>query len=392
MKQIQAITLFFILLFSLASCSNDSNDLVAKEIISEKTVLVYMAADNNLANYATENIQSMMNALGKNNVKGNLVVYLDQGGETKLIHLKKGNNGTVIQEVVKKYASQNSVSPSVMTSVIADFKSNFPAKNYGLVLWSHGYGWLPGGNNTKSIATRWFGNDGSYFMDLPDLVNALKAGPHFSYILFDACFMGGVETAYALRGCTDYLVASPAEVMGDGFPYEEIFPYLFGESEGEYIKLASTFYNHYLSQSGANQSASIACIKTAELETLAAETNRLITSHIPAVNAINATSIQYFESYSPHLFYDFGHFVDSFTTTDERVALHTQLNKVLVYKACTPYITSIIPGGGGSYRQIPIKLYSGLNCYIPQSTTVKYRDAYRQSEWYKAAGWDKTSW
>lgn len=33
--------------------------------------------------------------------------------------------------------------------------------------------------------------------------------------------MGGIEVAYELRNKTDYMIASPAEVISNGFPYEK---------------------------------------------------------------------------------------------------------------------------------------------------------------------------
>lgn len=384
------ILFLFTFLLLLVSCKDDNNSPQPELYNTDKTVFVYMAADNNLANYATQNIESLKEGYAANNIEGNLVVYVDQGSP-KLILLQKDVNGVITEKVIKTYANQNSVSSTVMSSVINDMVQAFPSKKYGLILWSHGYGWVPSVKKAMSPTTRWFGVDGGYFMDLPDLINALKTGPHFDYILFDACFMGGVEAAYALRNCTDYLITSPAEVMGDGFPYSKIFPYLFRNTESDYIKIASTFYEHYNGLSGANRSASIGCLKTAALEGLAAETSKLVNAHIAELNAMTSTaSIQYFECYNPHLFYDFGHYIDSFTSLGERASFIEQLQKVVVYKACTPTITSV--RNSGYYEQIAINNYSGLNCYIPQATTVGYNPAYKVSEWSVAAGFNKTNW
>lgn len=375
----------------LVSCENDPKIIGLKPISTENTVFVYMAADNSLSNFATENIKSMKNGLMRNTVEGNLVIYIDQGQSPKLILLEKSYNGEVTEKVIKEYPNQNSVSPTVMANVLMDMEQSFPTKNYGLILWSHGYGWFPGERNTKSVTTRWFGVDGNNFMDLPDLVTALKNGPHFNYILFDACFMGGIETSYALRSCTDYLITSPAEVLSDGFPYEKILPYLFGKTESEYIAVASTFYEHYNALFGTDRSASIACIKTSELEQLAVETRKLYAKHILELNAhILTNSVQYLECYDPHLFYDFGHLVQGFTTVLERAAFEVQMEKVLVYKACTPTITSV--RNSGYWEQVAIKNFSGLNCFIPQRATPSYNIAYRVNEWYQASGLNLTDW
>lgn len=388
MRTIKNILLILMLFASLTACRKDNDPYVDPG----KTVLVYMVADNSLSGNVAANIDSLKAGVARNTVKGTLLIYLDNaGGSPQLIHLVKSNKGTVTQQIIKTYLQQNSVSPTVMNAVFADMSRLFPSTSYGLVLWSHGYGWIPGAGNLKSAPiTRWFGQDGSNYMDIPDLVTALSTGPHFDYILFDACFMSGVETAYALRRSTDYLIASPTEVLADGFPYGDIISTLFGTTEADYIKTAKLFYDHYNRLTDYGRSAAVACVKCSEMEALATETNKLMSAHLIALNNIKATTVQHLESYNPHLFYDFGHLVESFTTVEERSAFIQQLNKVVVYKASTPGIVSV--RNSGYYELIPIDHFSGLNTYIPQNGNASRNTAYHTMEWYTAAGWSKTTW
>jgi len=319
------------------------------------------------------------------------VIYLDNKSVVpSLIQLVKDGNGTVTQRVVKNYAEQNSVDVAVMSGVFSDVTKLFPSTSYGLVLWSHGEGWLPATISTKAVTTRWFGLDGTDEMNISDLVTALSTGPHFDYILFDACFMGGVETAYALRTCTDYLIASPAEVLTDGFPYGVMVSSLFGSTEADYIKAASLYYDHYDALSGSNQSASVSCIKCSELYSLATDLGKLIGHHTDDLNVFNASSVQTLDTYSPHLFYDLAHFVERFTTEEERASFEQQLNKTVVYKACTPNILSMSSDGYTSF--FSVSHYSGLNTYIPQSSSPARNVSYLALEWSTTVGWNKTKW
>ncbi len=379
------LNLLFALL--LSSCNEESSVEIP---LAKTTVLVYMVADNSLSGVVDDNINGIMLGVKDNQVDGNVLVYVDQSGNVpQLIKIEKKNDGTVEKNIVKNYNEQNSVSPEVMASVLKDMINRFPAENYGLVLWSHGYGWLPGTNKTKTISTRWFGQDENNYMDIPDLVMALQKGPHFRYILFDACFMGSVETAYALKNCTDYLIASPTEVLSAGFPYSDIIPYLMGSNESDYVKAASLYYDYYIEQTGYYRSASIGVTKCNQLEALAAETNKLITTHATALNTFNASSVQYLESYSPHLFYDLGHFVENFTTETERTSFEKQLGKTVLYSVCTPNILSV--SGSGSHF-IPVNHFSGLSIYIPGSYNLTTNAFYHTTEWYITAGWNKTIW
>lgn len=390
MKYFKKILLILLAMPALFACTNDDDPVAT---YSGKTVIVYMVADNNLSSYVEANIDSMAAGMKRSKTKSNLLIYVDKSNNIpQLIRIVKDVDGTVKKYVIKNYEEQNSVSPTVMASVISEAVCRFPSQSYGLVLWSHGYGWLPGGGNTKTIPTRWFGKDGSYNMDIPDLVTALNAGPHFDYILFDACFMGGVETDYALRNNAGYIIASPAEVMGDGFPYSELMPSLFGTTEADYIKAARLYYEHYntLQATGSSYpSAAVGCIKTSELAGLANQTAALIATHAAELNTFDASKAQHLEGYYPHLFYDFGDFIRLFATDNERTAFNEQLEKCVVYKACTSKILSATNYGN---QLITISSLSGLNTYIPRSGMTIQNTAYHSTEWYAAVGWNKTQW
>ena len=70
-----------------------------------------------------------------------------------------------------------------MKEVINTAFSEYPAQSYGLVLWSHGEGWLAKSQNK----TRWWGQDGgSNYMDISELKDVLRNAPHLSFLLFDA--------------------------------------------------------------------------------------------------------------------------------------------------------------------------------------------------------------
>lgn len=63
------------------------------------------------------------------------------------------------------------------------------------------------------------------------------------YILFDDCYMASVEVAYDLKEVTDYLIASPCEIMAYGMPYAEIGPHLLGKVD--YESICDAFYEFY---------------------------------------------------------------------------------------------------------------------------------------------------
>lgn len=88
----------------------------------------------------------------------------------------------------------------------------YPSEHYALILWDHGGGTLAG-----------YGMDEYYPQDLMtigELRDALAiGGQRFDFIGFDACLMATVETAMAVRGYADYLIASEEVEPGTGWYY-----------------------------------------------------------------------------------------------------------------------------------------------------------------------------
>jgi len=260
--------LFLLLSVALLLCACNHND---EPTVTNRTVLVYMVADNSLSANVQANLDSMMYGYKAAANVGNLLIYLDNANATPVLYkLSKDKNGSVTKDIVKNYSEQNSLDVSVMKGILSDVYASYPAESYGLVLWSHGYSWVPSPSNT--VTTKWFGQDNSTttngdsnnYMDIPDLADALSAAPHLDFIMFDACFMSSAEVAYELKDKTDYLIASPTEVIDLGFPYRQIIAPMFS-SDKNYTQIASDYYNYYNSMSGEYKSATIAVNKMYKL-------------------------------------------------------------------------------------------------------------------------------
>lgn len=87
-----------------------------------------------------------------------------------------------------------------------------PAQRYMLVLWDHGYG-IKRGFGADELNER-------RSMPVSEIRKAIaEAGVYFHIIAFDACLMGTVETAYALRNHARYLIASEIPMPACGLYY-----------------------------------------------------------------------------------------------------------------------------------------------------------------------------
>ncbi|MCD8184836.1 MAG: clostripain-related cysteine peptidase [Bacteroides sp.] len=170
----------------------------------------------------------------------NLLVYVDWNNSAPALYLlTKNAKGEVEKQVIKKYDEQASTDPSVLQEVMTRAFTGYPAESYGLVLWSHGEGWIPSPLPVaRKISTRWIGQDttnDTTYLNIADIASVLSGFPHLDFILIDACFGQSIELAYELRNYTDYIIGSPTEIPGPGADYTVVVPAMFAkENVGGY--------------------------------------------------------------------------------------------------------------------------------------------------------------
>ena len=261
---------------------------------SERSVLIYMAANSDLATKGlfSADFEEMKKGSTTLNDNQNLIVYVNTKGSDQpyLARLKDG-------QVVDSTAVESSVSsdPATLEEALRYMREKYPAKSYGLVFWGHANGWLIRSDSIVYAKARAYGYDESTspdtYMNFPSMARAIKNGMNGSkltYIFGDCCEIGCVEVAYELRNVADYLIASPAEIPGEGAYYADLTD-LFDTSStfyqtiidkywDFYIKtfVGSTIYYLYNYGDLAGYSVPLVAIKTSELENLAAATASLL--------------------------------------------------------------------------------------------------------------------
>lgn len=92
MKKIKILSLFVGLLAILSACGDDDDEKRGEQL---RTVLVYIAGDNSLRSFATEDMAEMTEGMQYVNDKSyNLLVYIDNGSNPKLVRLKRDKRVT----------------------------------------------------------------------------------------------------------------------------------------------------------------------------------------------------------------------------------------------------------------------------------------------------------
>lgn len=377
------------LVMVFASCNKQDDDVPVDKV---RTVLVYIVAQNSLSGFAAVDYNEIKEGLKNMDLAVcNMLVYMDDYSGSYLIHLSKDKSGNIVEDTIAQYKEQNSLDVAFMKETISDAFRKYPADGYGLVLWSHGDGWIP-----KSTM-RWWGQDGSNYLDISELHDVLQSVPHLDFLFFDACFMESVEVAYELRDCADYLIGSPTEIPGPGAPYNLVVPQFFVKKDVA-VAIASTYYEYYrekydggagLSNSNWTAGSSIGVLKCSELEQLAAVTAKLLPNYIKDKETIDVSGIMGYDKRSTKYYYDLERLIYKLTGGNSDYAeWKSAFDAAMVYWQTTPKNYSAF--GKGMFNMDMEA--GGLSTYVPQSSGTAINLFYQRLKWYKAAGWDQTGW
>lgn len=395
---VKCASFFYILLFVafaqlLASCKAVTPD--SPEIaVQKKTVLFYMAANNNLSGNIISNINSIKNSNLPSD--DNLVIYSHLSGKIPVLLKVYSNGGEAAVDTLYKFPSATvSANSATLKSVLSIVQTLCPAEKYGLVLSSHGTGWLPSGfysnptgYTSSAVAAmslnapdpyahmvKSFGSetnaDETALIEM-EITDMAKAIPYkLEFILFDACLMSNIEVLYELKDVTDYFIASPAEVLATGFPYTDIIGYMY-EDVVNAKGIAEAYYNHYNRQSGDYRSATIGAFKTDGLKDVAAAAKTIFEKKRDNILSLDRTSIQRYYRLNKHWFYDFENYMEVLSGGGEDfTTLKQSLDKITIYKNATE-----------SFLSIKINRTCGITSYITEENTV-LTAAYKKLAWNK---------
>ena len=348
-----------------------------------KTVLLYMVANNNLSYDAENSISRLQNGYIPAE-EGNLLVYKHCAGmDPVLLHIKKGEEGTVVADTAYRFPPRVSATKSALTQALNVTQALFPADSYGLILWSHGTGWIPPLASSSSAAQeqrsgscpeRTFGLDGKVELEIRDLAQAIPY--KLSFMLMDACFMGGIETAYEVKDSVDYYIGSPAEILTESFPYHKIMQHIF-KSTPDYAAVCKEYYDYYNAKSGAERSATVALMDCSKLAEVAEVAKRVFDQYGESIASLDLSLLQpYFRGSSSKYFYDLKDLIDAIADASLSAEFAAALERAVLYKAATPY-----------FIELPIRSFCGVSTYVPGNPAdTKLADYYKQYKWNQATG------
>jgi len=362
-NMIKKLFTLFICMISLAmtftGCSEEAFDT---DSVNKQTILVFYPwtgsqSDTGLLGDLQNNIDSICDGIidrkGLNNSR--VLVFLSNKYNHSMLYDLQYNATTksVDRVPLKEYEGASYASAEGIADILNEVKTQASALNYALIVGAHGCGWtyasdwskypdyarpsvtrpsdsalngysaagysatgissfsgIQFGPDPNAPLTRFFGSVSlaENAMDISTLAEGIReSGLKMQYILFDACYMSNIETAYELKDVTNYMIASGSEIMAAGLPYRSMWSYLNSPTPN-YSGIVSTSVNFYKNSSAPF--CNLAAIDCRQVEKLAG-VMKDINAEYQLSASVSLDSIQHLDGFRPNLFYDLETYVDS---------------------------------------------------------------------------------
>ena len=428
--------LLFILVLSMLAVSCEGWLCPDKKKNFDRVMILYSAGCNSLSSSLEDNIRDLKTGFvpGKKDKRALVVISHSSYGRltytpntsSYIIRLYKNKNLVVADTLKTIEAGKFLTQPGVMKETLEYVKTNFKSEHYGMVFSSHATGWIPEGyyNNPASGtpggstwvweaprralnlpegAVQYFepeiepglpllksiGQEDTYSgttkisYEMKQTDFAANIPMHLDYLIFDACLMGCIETAYELRSVCDKVAFSPAEVLQYGFQYNTLASHLL-EGEPDLYKACKDYFDKYDQDTGIMRSATVTLVDCTKLDRLTSLCADYFTLYREGLASIDPSQVQpFFRSYH-HWYYDLEDILVKAGINDsEKRNLEQALNDCIIYKAATPTFYLNQYGAGSGFR---IDTYSGFSMYLPCNGDAVLDEFYKTLAWNKATG------
>lgn len=394
--------------------------------MKEWTVMIYIAADNNLEGGAEIDLMQLEQVGSTDEV--NFVVQVDRSGDysqntilqwsgAKRYYITKSTDpSTVTSEPVERLGDVNMACSETLIDFVRWASANYPANRYAFIFWNHGTGWKevrPTGGAEVSIplspgmqaamdniAFNIAYDEGSNSsMDIPTLHRTLERvkqilGQKIDLLGYDACLMQMAEVAWAGRHFAKYQVASPDLEPEAGWPYDKIAhkltenPYLSTKELGKII--TRKYVKSYSAGSQGNSPVVLSVKNLARLESFRNSINqfsRAIINDIQYIDLIeNARNRALSYSYNDYI--DLGHFLTILKNHDVSPGLRSAARNLLVEITGDGYKEGLVIFSdhyGDRFAQT-----TGISIFFPpRSSFETYINSYSELSFARDTEWKR---
>lgn len=418
------VALLHVLALMMVSCTSDGED--EKLQVSDRTVIMYLSAQNTLTGWMKADSTEIWNGAKRMANGQKLVVFMDTQ-KSPAIYVLTNRTTHTAQAAYRFSGAVDSSDPQTLAAVITWAKQNATAKEYGLVMASHADGWLPSRNTdyvgvtSDSIAPTgarrllsWGIDSEQTFRDYKSngrigtqmnakaLAEAIEStGIKLKYLFFDACLMQNLEVAYDLRHAAEYLIASPMYIPAAGAYYTNMVPK--GLFSADPIAIAKQYMED--AQDATNERADnyasvgmiISVLRLEYMDRLAEATQTALAESLLYGAEPQLTGVQAYLAFQGYpAFHDAGMSMERLTTPERYAEWRQVFDDVVAYKAATERF--IANNSSNLYYTVQAD-YTGVSMFVPQqgyatisSPWGNHNVNFQQTTWYHAAGWSQTGW
>ena len=410
MKNFLNLSVWVIIISSLFSCDITPPDVPDRPDLNKgdtvlRTLLLYAMAENSLSNYVQSDIDEIFKATLFIPNDCRLFAYVDDSNPSYTPYICQfyNNGGVPVKDTIFVFDNDFCSSDAVAFADVLDMLlTDYPTNALDLVMWSHGDGWLRNSNKTapaRSIGIdngkNSYSNVSTDVIDIEELAAVLENLPvKIDRLMFDACFMQTVETAYALRNAAEWSIASPAEIPGDGAPYDRLVSLFFSQTAG----VEDIIDEYKLAYDSSSTGVVLSAVKCENVQLLADATYPYIEKYFNKDSVINVGDVfaylnngYYSSSVSYPAFFDMNAVMLEHLNDSEYAEWKKILDETVCYlNFSEKWYTAVL----GRYIETNQSVCSGISMYIPQDKGVneRFNNDFATTEWYFAAGWNEAGW
>ena len=377
-----------------------------KREAKEATIMVYIAADNDLHYFAWKNIRELAQVAPENI---NIIVQLNEPGRHKKTQRYLISTGKAYELNKNSNEKYDSGSAETLIEFCKFSITNFPAKDYMLILWNHGTGILDPIRRTKSVDECFQFNPSNLmvevdrsigFLDLiekqetkgicfddhfntyltnqklekalNEITQNILGGKKFSIIGMDACLMSMVEIADLCKKYCHILVASQEVELGAGWRYDKILQFYNSRNLNGFAKHIVQAYKE--AYESINSDYTLSAINLDEFQELEENINQLSLSLIAAINQQSGNSVRnLIKKSKERIGFDEPNYIDLYSFCDAMAknidkcqiqdGQNTKNNVIKYANSCMNSIEKVVIANSTGRN---VSFAKGLSIYLPE--------------------------
>ena len=426
-KFILSLSACLLCLACLTACQDNADDIedngeYTPPAHATRTVLVYIAGENNLTSsggyrFLHDDLQEIIKGSKLLTDDQRLFVFVDslntnkQAAGTPYIIEVPGGKSYMRHEYEQDFYSCD---PARFQEIIQRVVAMAPSDSYGLVLWGHASGWAVTTDQIDAARriTRAYGRDdgkdggeqdkGQRWMNITQMAKALEEVPKLEFIFADCCNMMCAEVGYELREATNYLIGSPAEIPGNGAPYNMIIPHLYKEGDGLYRGIIDTYFDDYTRAYQYDwglkgHSVPLSVIDTRHIEQLAEETAKVLDKfsdgypHYPAYPNLTTDSVAFYWYYDTPIMYDMRAFIKTYVGDEDFEQWDKAYQEAVPYYRMSLKWMTIYDNLNYAFRTFSrdMSCYGCVSMFIPKNTSIYFNGTFKYNKTYNDYGWNR---